>query len=135
MQKVSQELSERPIRSKNGQMKIGAVIRALRSDKSLTLETLASVAAVDSSYLARIERGQREPSLEMLERIGGALGTRVSTIFALAEAEEGEPTAIPSAGWEGLEDMAFRREYLTLNSENRCMALELLRTMNRVQAD
>jgi hypothetical protein len=66
----------------------------------------------------------------MLERIGSALGTRVSTIFALAEAEELPAQSVADDSDEG---MALRRQYLTLNSNNRRMALELLRAMNKVQ--
>lgn len=118
---------------KNGYMKIGQIIKALRLERGLSQEALALNVDTATSNLSRIEKGLRTPSIDLLERIAPALGTRVSTIYALAEAGAGEPSSVPSAGWEGEEDIAFRRQYLTLNSENRRMALELLRAMNKVQ--
>lgn len=114
---------------KNDCMKIGQIIKALRLEQGLSQEALALDADTATSNLSRIEKGLRTPSIDLLERIAPALKTRVSTIYALAEAD-GEPTA----GWQGEEDIAFRLEYLMLNADNRRMALELLRAMNRVQA-
>lgn len=117
-------------------MKIGLTIRALRSQKELTLEQLAASADIDPSYLARIERGQRQPSMEMLESIAKALSTKVSMICALAESEEvsGSTISRTDAGWEGKEELAFRRQYLSLTEEDRVLALELLRTINKVKS-
>lgn len=111
-------------------MDIGSIIKALRLQQSLTLDGVAFDTGIDLSHLARIEKGQRTPSLEALERIARALGTRVSTLFALAEAAS--PDTPPDGAGE--EDMEIRAQYLTLNPDNRRMARELLRAMNRVQA-
>ena len=52
----------------------GAVIREERSRQERTLADVAGDAGVSTQYLSEIERGRKEPSSEMLEAVGGALG-------------------------------------------------------------
>lgn len=111
-------------------MEIGRIIKALRQERGLSQEALANDVDTATSNLSRIEKGQRTPSLDLLERIANALGIRVSTLFALSEANS--VSAVPDDANQ--EDVAFRAQCLTLNAANRYMALELLRTMNKVQA-
>jgi XRE family transcriptional regulator, regulator of sulfur utilization len=58
----------------------GAVIRALRQDKGIAQESLALVAEVDRSYLGRVERGEKQPSLDMVFRLAAALNCKPSEL-------------------------------------------------------
>ena len=57
---------------------VGAQIRDLRSDAGISLRRLADEAGVDHGFLARIERGSREPSISALAAISDALGADLS---------------------------------------------------------
>lgn len=52
----------------------GQVIREERSRQERTLADVAGDAGVSTQYLSEIERGRKEPSSEVLEAVGGALG-------------------------------------------------------------
>lgn len=77
-------------------MKIGAVIRAIRQAKGLTLEEVAYAAGTDGGNLSRIERGLQRCVHEVLEGIAAGLGMTVSELYLAAEAMEAEePRAHP----------------------------------------
>ena len=52
-------------------------LRAERLDTGLTLADVAEYVGIDKSHLSLIERGQRMPSVEVLERIADALGYEI----------------------------------------------------------
>ncbi len=52
----------------------GQVIREERSRQERTLSEVAGDAGVSTQYLSEIERGRKEPSSEVLQAVGGALG-------------------------------------------------------------
>ncbi len=54
-------------------MQIGKVIRVLRKERDLSLESLAFDAATDASNLSRIERGIQQPTEEGLQSIATPL--------------------------------------------------------------
>jgi transcriptional regulator with XRE-family HTH domain len=66
-------------------MNIGKVIRALRTERGASLETIALDIGTDASNLSRIERGLQQPSEEALRAIAGALQSSVAELYALAE--------------------------------------------------
>ena len=53
-------------------MNIGKVIRALRTERGDSLETLAFEVGTDASNLSRIERGLQQPSEDVLKAIAAA---------------------------------------------------------------
>ncbi|MDY2941214.1 MAG: helix-turn-helix transcriptional regulator [Varibaculum sp.] len=53
---------------------IGEVLRGVRSAQHRTLRDVAKQANVSLGYLSEVERGQKEPSSELLEAICQALG-------------------------------------------------------------
>ena len=57
---------------------VGADARRLRVDAGLSQRRLATLAEVDHGFLSLVERGQREPSLAVLNAIAQALGGNVS---------------------------------------------------------
>lgn len=52
----------------------GLNVRRVRLDKGLTLEALADEVGLAYTYVGQIERGQRNPTLGVVERIAAALG-------------------------------------------------------------
>ncbi|MEV1329006.1 helix-turn-helix transcriptional regulator [Micromonospora costi] len=93
---------------------IGDALRARRQGQHRTLREVSSAANVSLGYLSEIERGQKEPSSELLAAICDALGARLSELLrevsdtvALAEQmpnvlvpvqdEPAEPAAVPAA--------------------------------------
>lgn len=52
---------------------IGSRIRQLRLENALTLENLAGEAGITPSFLGEIERNNKKPSIESLEKIATAL--------------------------------------------------------------
>jgi transcriptional regulator with XRE-family HTH domain len=60
---------------------IGDVLRARRQGQRRTLREVSSAANVSLGYLSEIERGQKEPSSELLAAICDALGARLSEVL------------------------------------------------------
>ena len=60
---------------------IGDVLRQARTGQGRTLREVSSSARVSLGYLSEIERGQKEPSSELLNAICGALGVPLSLVL------------------------------------------------------
>jgi len=69
---------------------LGQAICKHRERLGLTQEQLGEKADIHRTYLADIERGTRNPSVETTRRIAYALGISMSDLFKTAEA--GTPT-------------------------------------------
>ena len=57
---------------------IGARIRFLREQNGLTQVTFANMVNVERAYLSKIESGERNPSIDMLEHIAGGFDMSLS---------------------------------------------------------
>jgi transcriptional regulator with XRE-family HTH domain len=53
----------------------GANVRRLRQERGLSIEALADQVGLAYTYVGQIERGARNPTLGVVERFAGALGT------------------------------------------------------------
>jgi len=62
----------------------GAAVRKHRELLRLSQEELAERARMDRTYMSGVERGVRNPSLEVMQRIAIALGSDLDVIFATA---------------------------------------------------
>jgi transcriptional regulator with XRE-family HTH domain len=51
----------------------GANVRRVRQERGMTLEALADEVGLAYSYVGQIERGRRNPTLDVVERISKAL--------------------------------------------------------------
>ena len=51
----------------------GANVRRVRREQGMTLEALAHDVGLAYTYVGQIERGQRNPTLDVVERIAGVL--------------------------------------------------------------
>jgi len=60
---------------------LGMRIRYLRKEKGLSIEDLALEAGINKNYLSDLERGRRNPSLIILNRIAVALDISLSVLF------------------------------------------------------
>jgi len=60
---------------------LGDVLRRKRQDEGRTLRQLAAEARISPGYLSEIERGQKEPSSELLAAICHALDVRLSDLL------------------------------------------------------
>ena len=72
-------------RSETPQILLGRRIRSLRSQKGWTQEQLGAEAevAVNYKFLGEIERGQQNPSFNVLIKIADALGVDLMELFRL----------------------------------------------------
>ncbi len=61
---------------------VGDTLRGLRMRQSRTLREVSGAARVSLGYLSEVERGQKEPSSELLASICAALGIDMSDLFA-----------------------------------------------------
>jgi transcriptional regulator with XRE-family HTH domain len=64
----------------------GRVVRALRVEKEISQENLASLASIDRSFMGRIERGETTPTLTLMLKITKALN--ISATVLVQETEE-----------------------------------------------
>lgn len=78
---------------------IGQELRRMRQDQGRTLREVSTAAQVSLGYLSEVERGQKEPSSELLSAICGALAAPLSVVLAAAsdEAAVQERTALMRA--------------------------------------
>ena len=60
---------------------IGDTLRAERTEKGLTLKQVAEGAHVSVSYLAEIERGEKDPSSRVLESIARGLDVELNELL------------------------------------------------------
>jgi len=81
---------------------IGDALRARRQGQRRTLREVSTAANVSLGYLSEIERGQKEPSSELLASICDALGAQLSEVLrdvsrtvALAEQMQKVFVAVP----------------------------------------
>ncbi|MFC3205830.1 helix-turn-helix domain-containing protein [Aquamicrobium soli] len=66
----------------------GANVRRVRLERGMTLESLATEADLAYSYLGGIERGQRNPSLHVVERIAHVLESDPAALFCRTQTPE-----------------------------------------------
>jgi transcriptional regulator with XRE-family HTH domain len=67
--------------NENTLRKIGSNIRTIRMKKEKTQEEIAADAGIQSSYYSRIERGEANPSLEIIYTIVKALRVESSEVL------------------------------------------------------
>ena len=62
------------------------ILRKLREEKGLTLRDVSSAINVTTSYISQIERGLKEPSLEVLRALSDYLGVSTSLLLESPDA-------------------------------------------------
>ena len=66
--------------------RFGTAVKFRREALGRTQEDLAAAAGIHRTYLSDVERGARNPSLVILEKIAGALELNLSALFDGLEA-------------------------------------------------
>lgn len=65
----------------NVNKQLGMRIRYLREQKKMTLEDLSFEADINKNYLSDLERGNRNPTVKILEKIAMALEITLEELF------------------------------------------------------
>ena len=71
----------------NIKQKFGEKVKSFRLEKGWSQERLALEAGIDRTYLPGIEKGERNVSITVVEKLAIALGIEIKDFF-----EEGEKT-------------------------------------------
>jgi len=66
-------------------MNLGTVLRRRRQELDLRQREVAESAGITEDYLSLVERDQRTPSLELVERLASVLSVPVAYLFFEAE--------------------------------------------------
>ena len=62
--------------------RFAANVRRLRGKKKLSQKALADKVGISVSYVSMLERGQRSPPLETIEKMAKALGVPAASLLA-----------------------------------------------------
>ena len=81
---------------------VGQRIRNYRTQKGLSQEKLAELSSCHPTYIGQLERGEKNATLESIERITAALGISLSKLFEKLDGQEGGAKDIPLACYEFL---------------------------------
>ena len=66
-------------------MTIGHAIKTLRVRRRMSQQKLAAQAKINQGFLSSIEKGQREPSLQMVKRIAHTLKVPLQLLFLVGD--------------------------------------------------
>ena len=66
---------------------LGQRVQALRTDRELTLRELADRSEVSVSMLSSVERGEKAPTVVVLDRIAGGLDVTLASLVAGSDVE------------------------------------------------
>lgn len=62
--------------------KFGLKVKTIREEKGFSIEQLANVSNVDRNYISDIEKGKRNASIEIIEKVINGLDTDFATFFS-----------------------------------------------------
>ena len=65
--------------------KFGHKIKSLREQKQYSIEYLANIANIDRTYISDIEKGKRNVSLLIIEKLSKALEVNIQELFNYEE--------------------------------------------------
>lgn len=67
--------------------RFGNAVRNTRTAAGLTQEDLADRSGLDRSYIGGVERGERNPTLSVIEKIADGLGVSLAELFSYSAKE------------------------------------------------
>ena len=79
---------------------LGQRIRNYRTDKGLSQEKLAELAGCHHTYIGQLERGEKNATVESIEKISAALNVPLSKLFEKLGAEDDSTHNIPLECYE-----------------------------------
>jgi transcriptional regulator with XRE-family HTH domain len=62
--------------------KFGNKVKALREEKGFSIEQLANISNIDRNYISDIEKGKRNASIEIIEKVITGLESDFGTFFS-----------------------------------------------------
>jgi transcriptional regulator with XRE-family HTH domain len=71
-------------------------LRRLRVERGLSQEALATDVGVGSSYVSRLERGQENPTVGMLDRFAKCLNVEFAELVRVPAKGERRPRPLPA---------------------------------------
>lgn len=72
-------LNETKLSSELKRKLTGALLRYYREDENMTINFVAESLGINKGYLSEIERGRKEPSSQMLEKLTNFMDIRFNT--------------------------------------------------------
>lgn len=78
-----------------GRKLVAANVRRIRVDREISQERLAFDSGVDRSYLGGMERGEANPTVDILDRIAATLGISLAELFAETDETEAPIKGLP----------------------------------------
>lgn len=79
---------------------IGQRIRSYRTAKGLSQEKLAELSGCHNTYIGQLERGEKNATVESIEKISSALNVSLSELFEKLGANESGERNIPLECYE-----------------------------------
>ncbi len=84
---------------------LGQRIRNYRTAKGLSQEKLAELSGCHHTYIGQIERGEKNATIESIEKISAALNISLSKLFEKLGSQENDTRSIPLECYEFLSAM------------------------------
>jgi transcriptional regulator with XRE-family HTH domain len=110
-------------------MKIGEMIRKLRSQKGMSQGDIEKRTGLLRCYLSRVENGHTIPSLDTLAKIAGAMDFPLAQFFADSGDHDGPRTA-PHLSEDEVRFLTQIRRYSSnLNDSDRKLVLAMVKKM------
>ena len=81
---------------------LGQRIRNYRTAKGLSQEKLAELSGCHPTYIGQIERGEKNATIESIEKVASALGVSLSRLFEKLGGQEDHANDIPLQCYEFL---------------------------------
>jgi transcriptional regulator with XRE-family HTH domain len=69
------------VQTSNIRARFGERLRSVRLERGLSQEKLAELAGLHRTYVSSVERGERNLSLENIEKLATSLGVSMSTLM------------------------------------------------------
>jgi transcriptional regulator with XRE-family HTH domain len=95
---------------------VGGRLKELRTERGMSMRSLAKASGLSTNALSMIERGRTSPSVSTLYKLAEALGVPITAFFRLEppkqeivfrQAARRKRVAFPKGVWEGLGGEAF----------------------------
>ena len=78
-----------------GRELVGRNVRRVRVAKGISQERLAFDSGVDRSYLGGMERGEENPTVDVLDRLAATLAVQLKEFFADQDGSAPPPEGLP----------------------------------------
>lgn len=113
---LARQLRDRKFREAFGKeaarLEVGLQIAKLREQRGLSQTQLAALLHTSAPAISRLERGTVSPTLQTLDRVAKALGTRLEVRLKPGGPAARRPPSLADTGRSGRRDIAERAEEL-----------------------